>query len=301
MKMNEYIAFDRSLGRLLFSFPDLRTRHGRETFLLVKSWQFPPLSKSFLNPIHHKLLFMLPKSTGILCPLLLVLFISSCSKTRSAGVPASSCRINYITDSNNGGITSYNLSYNNLAKLSAITQDPSGGYTIVFAYVSNTALTTRFNGPAILETDSIVLNAAGNPSMEIRTDSSGIRTVYTFNYNGSGQILSSTYQYNGGTVTTTVYTYTNGDPTSYTDGVNTTTLSFDLSKPSAPGDYLYISQLFSLGTQFLKSKHLNQGLQQGSTTVNFTYTFDSLGNIKSLGATSGASVQSISYQYQCNL
>jgi hypothetical protein len=243
---------------------------------------------------------MNPRSIFILWPLLAVLFISSCSKTRSAGAPTSSCRINYIADSNNGGITSYNLSYNNIGMLSSITQNYNSGLTIVFAYETNLVLATKFNGGEIIETDSIVLNNAGNPSMETQTDSSNNRTIYTFSYGNSKQIVSSTYQYNGGMILNTTYYYTNGDPTSYSDGTNTITLTYDLSKPSAQGDWLYISQLFSYGIQYLKSKHLSQSLQQGSTIANFNYTFDSSGNISSLNATSGSSIQKISYDYQCD-
>lgn len=231
----------------------------------------------------------------------LCVVMPSCKKS-GGGSAASSCQIITILDSSSSGNTTYNLTYNNNGKVSTIQNTSvSNPSTEVFTYSGNNILiTTTGAGNVFVSADSIVTNNAGLITFSQTVDASSDTTVYTFTYDGNNNLLKSTYQYNSGTISTNTYTYTSGDLTSSSDGTNTTTYTYINSKPSENGDYIHIFQLFNYGGQAIRTAHLIQGVTAGSTVDNFTYTFDSSGKITALTLTSGAVVETVSYQYQCN-
>ncbi|HSZ31656.1 MAG TPA: DUF4595 domain-containing protein [Puia sp.] len=237
-------------------------------------------------------------------PVIACLFVltPSCSKKSSGGSAASSCQIITILDSSSSGNTIFNLTYNNNGKVSTIQNTSvTNPTTEVFTYSGNDILiTTTGTGNVFVSSDSIVTNSAGLITFSQLVDASSDTTVYTFTYDGNNDLLKQTSQTNSGTISTSTFTYTNGDLTSSSDGTNTTTYSYTNSKPSENGDYIHIFQLFNYGGQAIKTAHLIQSLTAGSTVDNFNYTFDSSGKITSLTLTSGAVVETVSYQYQCN-
>jgi hypothetical protein len=235
--------------------------------------------------------------------IVLILFsILSCSKNSGSGTSTSSCKIISLYDSANGSGSTFNFSYNNNGEISTIQNtNATTGYTEVFTYGNNLILVTKTSiGGVFQSSDSIGLNSAGLMTIDVQVDASNNRTIDAYTYNSSNQLLTSTNQSNGGTVTTYNYTYTGGDLASYTDGTNVVTLTYFTNKSTAQGDYLNIFQLFNYGDEFIKNTHLSESLQAGGTIENFNYTFDSSGKITKLTATSGATVETVIYQYQCN-
>ncbi len=242
------------------------------------------------------------KNLFVVVPAIAFLFVftPSCSKKSAASAP--NCQIVTIMDSYNGVNTTYNLSYGNNGKISTIQNtSTTSPFTEVFTYSGNVIqIAETGTGSTFILSDSIEVNGAGLITYSRQIGSSADTTVYTFTYDASNDLLKSTMQTNSGSVTTNTYTYTNGDLTSSSDGASTTTYTYTSGKPSENGDYIHIFQLFNYGAQAIQTAHLIQSVSSGSTIDNFNYTFDSSGKITSLTVTSGSTVETVSYQYQCN-
>jgi hypothetical protein len=155
------------------------------------------------------------------------------------------------------------------------------------------------NSGSVTATDSVVFNSDGLISYSMVKDASNNKTVNIYTYSGT-QLQKSTYQYNGGAITTTTYTYTNGDLTGSSDGTSTAVYSYYTDKTFADGDYLKLVELINYGGLYVKNAHLIKGFQQGSTVENFNYTFDNTGKITGVTATSGSTIENVTYQYSCN-
>jgi hypothetical protein len=222
------------------------------------------------------------------------LIVPSCSKKSS---PAPTCQIITILDQNGATSTSYNITYNNQGQIS--TEQYSSGSTNttkVFTYSGNTEMIATATGAAT-STDSITLTSDGLMARDVFTNSGG-QTVTTYTFSGQ-EVQKSVTVANGGTPTTTVFNFTNGDLTSFTDGTNTTTVTYN-SKPTAAGDYWQVIQLVNYGAPFVKTTHQLAGISTGTMVTNVNYTYDNSGKVTALAATSGASIENISYQYSCN-
>jgi hypothetical protein len=224
-----------------------------------------------------------------------LLIIPSCSKKSS---PAQTCRIITIQDVQ-ASTTTYNITYNNQGQISTL-QSVSGSTTTnkVFTYSGNTELIVTTSGGSST-TDSITLNSSGLILSDLNVNGAN-KNLTTYTYSGT-QVEKSVAQANGtGPIVTTVFTFSNGDMTGFSDGTNTASFTYDAGKPSATGDYWQIVQLVNYGAPFVKTTHLVTGYTQGSTIDNFNYSFDNTGKITSLVNTAGSNVETISYQYSCS-
>jgi hypothetical protein len=223
-----------------------------------------------------------------------------CSKKNAAAVP--NCQIITIVDSYNSTNTTYNLTYGNNGKISTIQNtSATSPFTEVFTYANNVILVSKTGaGSVFISSDSNAVNSAGLITYSQQIDATADTTINTYTYDGNNDLLKSTTQTNGGAITTNTFQYTNGDLTSSSDGTTTTTYTYYTDKPSQNGDYIHVFQLFNYGGQAIQSAHLIASLQSGSSIDNFNYSFDSSGKITSLTATSGSTVETISFQYQCN-
>jgi hypothetical protein len=233
------------------------------------------------------------KKVSLVCSSLmaLMLFGPSCSK-KNDSKPA--CKIVTITDAGSSS-TTFNISYNNDGKISTL-QSTSGSTTTnkVFTYVNNVILISTTSGSDVA-TDSVVLNSDGLMTSVLHRDGSEVETI-NYTYSGT-QLLKIVTQYNDDAPTTTTATFSNGDLTATSDGENFT---YNTDKSSATGDYLSLIQLIQYGATFIKTSHQISGFHAGSTVENFNYTYDSNGNISGVTATNGSTVETITYQYNCN-
>lgn len=225
-----------------------------------------------------------------------ILLVSpSCKKSSSSP----SCQLVTVTDQYNSTTTTINIAYNNDGKISTIQNTGSSPYTKVFTYSGNLLMITTKNGSTVTSTDSVVFNSDGLITYSMIKDASSNKSVYIYTYSGT-QILKSTYQYNAGAITTTTYTFTNGDLTGSSDGTSTAVYNYYTDKTLADGDYLKLVQLINYGGLYVKNAHLIKGFQQGSTVENFNYTFDNTGKITAVTATTGSNIENVTYQYTCN-
>jgi hypothetical protein len=237
------------------------------------------------------------RTTSMLVTAIIILGLSpSCSKKSSS---APNCKLITVTDAIGTSNTTINITYNNDGKISTVQQTGSSPATKVYTYIGNLIM-IAVTAPAGNSTDSVVLNSNGLISYWLSRDASNNTQIYIYTYGGNGQLLKYTLQSNGGAITTTTATITNGDLTGSSDGTNVGTYTYYTDKAFADGDYIKLVQLLNFGALYIKNAHLIKGFQQGTTIENFNYNFDSSGKITGVTATSGANIEIVTYQYNCN-
>lgn len=240
----------------------------------------------------------------LLAPLLLASMIISCKKNNNENenviVQTPSCKLVKIisVSTNTASNSTFNISYNNDGNISVIHQTGTGDpITKVFTYNGNTILITHSTGNKVSKVDSLQLNNNGLLDFaQSKDEGSGTKTTNKFTYNAAGELLTSSTKSGNNPVTTTSYTFTNGDMTLQ----GTTAYSYFGDQSFRDGDYLQIVQLVNTGALFVRNKHLVKAVQTGTTLQNFNYEFDADGKIKKLIATSGATIESLTYQYDCD-
>jgi hypothetical protein len=226
----------------------------------------------------------------------LCLFLApACSK--KSGSSAQTCQIITVTDQLGTGTTTYNITYNNSGQIST-EQYATGGqnYNRVFTYLGSTEMISTSTGTNTV-IDSVTLNSDGLIVTDYETIGTTLN-VTTNTYSGT-ELQKQVQVQNGGTPSTTTYTWTNGDLTGSSSSTGTSTYTYN-TKASEAGDYWSIVQLVNYGSSFVKTAHQLAGYQIGTTVENVNYTYDNTGKITAVTGTSGTSVETISYQYTCN-
>jgi hypothetical protein len=225
----------------------------------------------------------------------LSLFITpSCSKKSSS--PAQTCQIITVTDQQGTSSTTYNITYNNAGQISTEQYVESGvTYNRVFTYIGSIEMLSTSDGTTTI-TDSITLNSDGLIQSDYNTNQSNI-TVTTYTYSGT-EVQKAVQVVNGGAPTTTTYTFTNGDLTSSSGSPNIT-YTYN-TQASEAGDYWQIVQLINYGASFVRTAHQLAGYSYTGNVENINYTYDNTGKITTVTGTSGANVETITYQYSCN-
>jgi hypothetical protein len=226
---------------------------------------------------------------------LLCLFLTpSCSKKSS---PAQVCQIITVTDQSGSSTTTYNITYNNAGQISTEQYAISGtNYNRVFTYIGSTEMISTSDGTSIV-TDSITLNSDGLIATDYNTNGTNV-TVTTNTYSGT-ELQKQVEVLNGGTPSTTTFTWTNGDVTSGSTSSGNSTYTYN-TKASENGDYWSIVQLINYGSPFVKTAHQLIGYQVGTSVENVNYTYDNTGKITEVTGTTGSNVENISYQYSCH-
>ena len=149
--------------------------------------------------------------------------------------------------------------------------------------------------------DSIVLNSNGMMALwSSRNIQSSYVNVTVYTYASNEQLQKTTSQYSGGTITTTNYSFTNGDLTGVVSGTDTANYSYYLDKPISDGDYFNLSQLLNYGASYIKNAHLLKEVKEGLTDNNINYSFDADGKISGFSVTGGSVIENITYLYNCN-
>ncbi len=237
----------------------------------------------------------LPCSLIALC--LTALFVS-CKKNSEE--KKSSCKIVTITDVYNNTNNVYNVTYNNDGKVSTLTSNISSA---VFTYSGNTIIINKTYNGNFDERDSITLNSDGKPT-NIRQyyDQAGANwNNQSFTYDGGGNLLKSEQtDESNSSPETTLFTVTNGNVVTIQTPTTTLTLEYYTNKSAQQGGYLDVATLVSYGVNLYPHKNLLKSLNDGTNITNISYDMDASGSISTITSTSGTSVETISYQYNCN-
>lgn len=228
-----------------------------------------------------------------LVAVLITSVLASCKKD-STSKPI--CRIITVTSSV-AGTPPYNLSYNSDGTLSTRS---IGTFSTTFAYGANTVIETSTDGGVFRSKRIITLNANGLAS-NVRTEinlagTSWINTL--FEYSGT-ELIKSTDTYSAGDPDISTYTWSGGNLVSITSGSSITTISYYTDKPAQTGDYLYLLQhIYRYETY--RVKNAIKSRVDGSSIVNFSYSFDADGKIASISVIETSTTTILNYQYQCN-
>lgn len=240
------------------------------------------------------------KTTKVAVAFFVFIVFISCKKNNDK---KASCRIVTVAQTSPSSNVIQNLTYNNEGRIStASTSGPNGGNK-VFTYNGNTviAISTRHDN-SFSGRDSITLDAKRRP-LNIRTffDEAGTNwTNSRFEYNGNDlQKIIQTEETNG-SPETSVATYNNGNMVSLSNTTSVTTLEYFTDKKVQQGDYLEVASLIQYGVSVYPHKNLLKTIASAGTILNFNYEFNPDGTISRVTATTGGTVATLSYQYQCN-
>jgi hypothetical protein len=147
-------------------------------------------------------------------------------------------------------------------------------------------VTSSLSGEVVV--DSIILNANGSPVVEYQHSSlySDFTSIEFFSYDATGHLSSSllTYPQSHSTNDTFSYKWENGDLQESTSnnayghhyGYHH---HYDVSKPCAPGDALYLNHLMGTGSIACPNEHLNIWTSDENIAGRIDYVFDSNGRI----------------------
>ncbi|HET7118260.1 MAG TPA: hypothetical protein VFI29_17310 [Hanamia sp.] len=227
-----------------------------------------------------------------------LIIFSSCKKSNTPDIPdspVSKCKLARATD--NVGHISNTFSYDESGRLITLIHlsdyDP---YTKHLSYKGDSII-SNIDAGVNSSTDTIILNSLGLISSNRQVTSNGVLNA-SYNYDGSGALTSSSV---GSTIVD--YTYTNGDNTyqRFTDNGNVTvdTFSYYTDKPAVPIDYYTYNQFLLYGAYYLKNKHLAKSYQSGQNHGNYTYEFDSNGNVTTLYSDFGIGKDTLHFTYTC--
>jgi hypothetical protein len=238
--------------------------------------------------------------TKMTVAIILSIAILSCKKE---GDKKATCRIVTITTSESGGNSIFNVTYNNEGRISTLSSSGSNFSNKVFTYNGNTVIANASNDDGSFGSrDSITLDAKRKP-LNIRKyfdeDLSNFAN-FSFEYNGDDLLKVNQTSETGGVPETSVATYVNGNMVSLQSPSGISTLEYFTDKKVQPGDYLELSSFIEYGVSVYPHKNLVKTIANGSSILNFNYEFNADGTISKVTATSGTTVSTVTYQYQCN-
>lgn len=226
--------------------------------------------------------------------LLALLLSPSCGK-KSSHTPT--CQIITVTDQTTT-TTTFNINYDNSGRVS--TEQVVSGSTVtnkVFTYIGNTEIMTSASSTNY-STDSITLNSDGLIVSDYYKDNFPADAMSTINTYSGTELQKQIVTMGNNAPQTATYTWSNGDMVA-SSGSPSITYSYN-SKASEEGDYWQIIQLINYGASFIKTAHQLAGYAYTNNIENINYTYDNTGKVTGVTGTAGASVENISYQYQCN-
>ena len=223
--------------------------------------------------------------------------LPACSKKSSSSPStiANSCKLTGINEVGGNFVETCSITYNSDGKVSAIVQSSSGStLTMTYTYSGNVIMMTTSgytNGDVVI--DSVVVNSDGLMVSDLERNIFDT-SLTTYTYTGT-EVASSIFQQDGQTPSATTFTFSNGDLT----GSGPTDTATYNDKPSAPGDYFQIIQLFGFAAPYIKNAHQCTSYTSNGVTANYKYAYDSTGKITQL-VFSGSQTGTINYSYDCN-
>ncbi len=236
------------------------------------------------------------KSSLILVLFTCVLSIVSCKKNSQ-----NECLLKVMYASGSFGADTSFFSYNTEKKIIAATTSSSSN---TYIYSGNNYV--RKNTSGLFESRDSIIIQKDNLIREIYSFNTAnvLNRKQSYTYNSSDNLIQYTDQ-NFIPAGVDIYNidYADGDVISLNKGITpTATFTYYTDKSAAKGDYLDIFQFINFGFgKYLKSKHLIKTMKNGSAaTVNFSYEFDSHGNVSKLTASDGVNTDTYTYTYTCD-
>lgn len=210
----------------------------------------------------------------------LIILFAACKKDNTTAPMAPSYKIATVTRTGKSISINYTLTYDGNGRIYQIVSDEPGGFKRTFSYKEDTIYMNVPNGPHA-SSATITLN-----SFKLMSTRKLIfqQSEYnaTYNYDGSGQILSLNAREGSYTYPAITYTITNGDITNITSQGVTDTTTYFSDKASVIGNLDDIYQLLDFGAFYYRNKHLKKSNQSGNNKTDYSYSFDSEGKIISV-------------------
>lgn len=217
---------------------------------------------------------------------------AGCSK-KSSSKPAS--QIASISNSN--GAT-WNFSYDGQGRVETILYSfGTASFTKTFKYANNEVMTSTLDQTGNLTLDTLDLNADGSISIDRSVEGNAVSIAKYSYFNGDLDTSSYTTVTNGvqnGDIST--YTFDNGDLVSTSFGV---TYTYYQNQPATAVDQIQAGAYETYGNAAytFKCLHMAQSYTSMYGTINFTYTYDSLGRVTQI-AYENSTLQSTTISWQ---
>ena len=215
----------------------------------------------------------------------LIILFAACKKDNTPAPPAPSYKFATVTRVGNSINVAYTFSYDASGRISQIVCDGSNGFTKTFSYKGDTVF---IKGDVPIAENSYMIAVSLNSFSLMSTRKVTIQqSVYnaTYNYDGSGKILSLNAQQGSYIYPAITYTITNGDITNSTSQGVTDTTTYFTDKASVIGNLDDFYQLLNNGAFYFRNKHLKKSNQSGNNKTDYSYSFDSEGKITSVVST----------------
>jgi len=230
-----------------------------------------------------------------------------CHKSSDSSAPKP-CKLVSVTASGGGATTVYNITFDDKSRpvtLQVSENLTNSSYTATRTYGDKLIVTSNlFKGSTVPTTvDSVFLDAEGHVASISITGSNGDHSLLTYTRDIHGEITQSTSLFNGTTLNTTTYTYTNSDITSGNDGSGIFTYTYYLDKAASIYDFVAMQQWLTYGIVIMNNRHLCQSIETSHISQTYTYTKNDKGNITDAIVTTtapSASTGSYHYTYDCN-
>lgn len=228
----------------------------------------------------------------------LVIFLSACKKDKEATPNIPSCKIATATQTDNSTTTTYNLTYDVLGRLAKVDCTGSDPFTKTFTYNGDSIFVNVPEGPhassAVITLNSFKLISTRKLSFQ--------NSLYdaSYNYDSNGQLISLAAIQGTYIFPIINYTNTNGDITNTTSQGITDTTSFYNDKTSVLGSLDDFGQLINYGAFYNRNKHLMKSYQNGTNRIDYSYTFDSKGNISSVISNYNGTNYTTMFTYTCD-
>lgn len=219
------------------------------------------------------------KAHSILYGVMAILLIAGCKKEAEQPPASDTCRVTAIVLSGAADAIT-NLSYDDAGRISQLDRD---SVSANFSYTGNTITILSLIRNTLRARTTIELNTQGLAQkitrVSIRDDGSAFAPrVETYEYNSAGEVLKKIEQAGTNAPVTTVFTWSNGNLVSESDG---TTYEYFTDQLIRDGDGIRERDILGAGIIIFRNKNLvKRAVNSNSNlTQDVSYEFDSDGKI----------------------
>lgn len=229
----------------------------------------------------------------LILSVLAVSALSACKKKKDSPAPVNTLISKVTKVDPNNGTNTYTIQYNADNTVSKISvSGSSDNYIQTFSYSPALINITNQYTMGGNGTDSVIIANSRVAGQHVHY--SGIAETDLYYYDGSNnlakQVSVSSSSSFGVSADSTAYLWQNGDLTTFINSYqDTVILSYDVSKPSIPGDYFSVNQLINNGQYInnaqrtIQTVHLIKSITlKGEQPSVFTYTYDGSGRISNI-------------------
>lgn len=233
--------------------------------------------------------------------IVLLLTLAACRKSDKAAPAPTDCRTATMIV-NVGAITSaYSFTYDESGKLSRVF---SKEHEINFVYNANGYVARFRMGDRLFRQSTVTTDAQQRPVsakiIDYLNDGTEQTETVTCEYNSKNELVRQVSQKPGKPDAVTVTAWADGNCMAISENGQGMSLDYYTDKPVQQADIFRISQLLLHGYVNVFNKNLAKSMNTPAYTTNYAYEFDSNGRIVSARLTTGAMVETRSFQYDCD-